>query len=340
MNLGSRKGAFVAGAVCMGVLFCAALQLQLQLGLHGQQLLPMHHLAAHIHPGVSQQTLIAHIADYQAAGSRMSEHAIHPAQLSAIAAQVHDSATAVLSSFQDHHHQQQQQQGSKPGSALSTTLHGSAAGSRVVTTKSGHAIVVPPWLHSTSTAHHTAQSGADAHDSSSSSRRRAYSRVGISASEGLALTAAYSRALSALSDALMQARQRAEEVTALKAALDDLRLRQYKQTHPEATEQRVNALLLGNEPQQQQKQQQQPQQQQQPKQQSASSGRDAPAAPPAPAAAAAANTNTSRVWGEQHEGRKQIRIFIGVYVSPNMAPVESSIFAILVTITSRLDDHG
>jgi biotin carboxyl carrier protein len=138
----------------------------------------------------------------------------------------------------------------------------------------------------------------------------------------------------------MQARQRAEEVTALKAALDDLRLRQYKQTHPEATEQRVNALLLGNEPQQQQKQQQQPQQQQQPKQQSASSGRDAPAAPPAPAAAAAANTNTSRVWGEQHEGRKQIRIFIGVYVSPNMAPVESSIFAILVTITSRLDDHG
>jgi len=76
----------------------------------------------------------------------------------------------------------------------------------------------------------------------------------VSASEGLRLTAAYSQALSALSAALVQARQRAEEAAALKQRLDELRMQQHLQMLPLQPDQ--PSLLLGQQQQQQQGQQQ------------------------------------------------------------------------------------
>lgn len=165
----------------------------------------------------------------------------------------------------------------------------------------------------------------------------------VSAAEGLRLTASYSQALSALSAALTQARQRAEEVTALKIELDALRRQQQQQQHPnkhDEANQQPQQGLLGSQQQpllgQQNKQQLllQPVQQQQQHADivgSVSAAVDRrvhinvtavaggsstivarpPSYPPIPADA----PDVAEHKKQQQQQRNHVRMFIGVYVS-------------------------
>jgi hypothetical protein len=124
----------------------------------------------------------------------------------------------------------------------------------------------------------------------------------VSAAEVLRLMQDYSTALSALNADLIRARQRAEEVTALKLTLDKLRTQQQHQMHPQkpAAVLAKHPLLLGQQQQQQQQQ------------------RKAVGA----GAAAGAGSNSTAAgglspdsWAQQRRERNHVRIFIGVYVS-------------------------
>jgi hypothetical protein len=133
--------------------------------------------------------------------------------------------------------------------AVSST---SSISSRVYDGKSGHSIVVPPWPNS-AVQHHgnaaNAMTSRGTSDSSSSSSSSSSDSIPwVSAAQVVKLTEAYSKALSALSQSLTQTRQRAEEATALKVALDGLHARQRQQFQPmERKQAGANASTLGQQ---------------------------------------------------------------------------------------------
>jgi hypothetical protein len=130
--------------------------------------------------------------------------------------------------------------------AVSST---SSISSRVYDGKSGHSIVVPPWPNSAVQHHGNAANAMTSRGTSDSSSSSSSDSIPwVSAAQVVKLTEAYSKALSALSQSLTQTRQRAEEATALKVALDGLHARQRQQFQPmERKQAGANASTLGQQ---------------------------------------------------------------------------------------------
>lgn len=128
----------------------------------------------------------------------------------------------------------------------------------IYTGRAGDSIAVPPWPNSA--VHKTASStvatrlatSRPAGSTNGGSSSRSSSGVAtswVSAAEVLRLMQDYSHALSSLSADLTRARQRAEEVTALKLTLEKLRTQQQQQMHPQEPAAK-HPLLLGQQQQQ------------------------------------------------------------------------------------------